>query len=108
MDAITEFKTEATQLKLNFKVKEMAPEEKKKLDDLIRNIIILDMQPFAIVSEPSFQVFVHSLNSNYSLPCRQMITKMYVVLIFFVVISCILCSSLQLGWTKHTARLPQQ
>lgn len=49
---------------------------KKKLDNLLLNLILLDLQPFSIVDDKGFRAFVDELDKSYKLPSRATLTRL--------------------------------
>ena len=47
----------------------------KRLNNVLLKMIIIDMQPFSIVEDQSFQDFISAINPSYKLPTRKIITR---------------------------------
>ncbi|XP_057652310.1 zinc finger BED domain-containing protein 4-like [Diorhabda carinulata] len=78
METITRRKIEQT--RQNNKIDNYIPRKltvpvKRKIDNEFVKLFYLDYQPYRIVEDKGFRLFVKALNSSYELPTRQLISK---------------------------------
>ncbi|KAG8226166.1 hypothetical protein J437_LFUL007403 [Ladona fulva] len=59
----------------NFVVRPMSVIQQKKINNLILNMIIMDLQPFSIVEDEGFKNLVTGIDPSYQLPSRAMLTR---------------------------------
>lgn len=55
----------------SYLLRQLRPDEKKKIDKYLLKMITMDFQPFSIVEDKGFREFVEAINPVYELPSRK-------------------------------------
>ena len=61
----------------NFTKRPLPLQTSKKLDEQLTIMIAAEYQPFSLVEDKQFRIFVNMLNPNYSLPSRKTVSNVF-------------------------------